>query len=283
MYSDFVKKPTISLLIAFAVLVASLWLQFVVLNAWTVQASMADVSVFVVLLLLMSGVFTLLVDKYCRLIESVAVQHPGWLQPVSVDLARRYGVKPPRISLLACSGINAFAMDSISRRGNILCNAAVLTHLNQDEVEAVLAHEFGHLAGHHALLLSLMQGMVVVFTLPLAILLSLFYVLVHGLDKLWVTSFSLNQKLTVMLFPFTSLLIAVFNRRWELDADRMAAMVIGKERYVQTLECLHAGTGQQANPEFSQSVPIGQPRGKHWALSHPNLTQRIAALREIGV
>ena len=188
---------------------------------------------------------------------------------------------PPVIHPLTTPGLNAFALQGFSKRGHILLNAAILQQLNQDEIEAVLAHECSHLKRYHAMILTIVQGMILPVTLPIAALASLFYAFIYGLDKFRSAVLTLNHIMTVVLFPLTSIGIALFTRFWEFEADRMAASAIGSEKYINVLTCLHGSFFQHPNL-LEISVQANAQGRFAWALSHPSLAQRINALMEIG-
>ena len=197
-------------------------------------------------------------------------------------LARRFNLLQPEIHTLNTPGLNAFALQGLSKRGHILLNASVLTQLNQDEVEAVLAHECSHIADYHAMMLTVVQGMTLPMTLPIAVCAGLFYAFIYGLDKFRSAILTLNHIMTVLLFPLTSIGIALFTRYWEFEADRQAAQAVGTEKYISALQCLHGSFFQHPNLlEISAGTGIRENR-YGWALSHPSLAQRINALLEIG-
>jgi Zn-dependent protease with chaperone function len=68
----------------------------------------------------------------------------GWLQAIAEKLAERLGT--PRPQVLVCPLSRPLALASGLRRPTILLSTWTLDHLDRREIEAVLAHELGHIA-----------------------------------------------------------------------------------------------------------------------------------------
>jgi len=87
--------------------------------------------------------------------------------------------------------------------------------------------------------------------------------------------------LSILLFPVTTILIALVMRQWEYAVDAQAAQLVGKAKYIAALQCLHGSFFQ--HPDLL-NLSAGHITGNQdqWALSHPTLKQRIHALREVG-
>ena len=268
----------VALLMSLATIFAQLWL----LNELFFEFPESDLILIFAALLASGLLFALACRSICRWIADRSVSLPVWLSPMITSLAQRFALLQPEVHTLNTPGLNAFALQGFSRRGHILLNASMLTQLNQDEVEAVLAHECSHIARHHALLLTVVQGMSLPMTLPIAASTGLFYAFIYGLDKFRSAVLTMNHIMTVLLFPMTSVGIALFTRSWEFEADRQAAQVIGTEKYISVLQCLHGSFFQHPNLLEITSAVSGRENRYSWALSHPSLTQRINALLEIG-
>ncbi len=213
-----------------------------------------------------------------------------WLALMSQQLARRANIAQPAICILNTVGINAFALDSIFGRGYVLLHAQIFSSLTQDEVEAVLAHEICHIAQGHASILTFVQGMTVVITIPVAFLLNLCFSLFTGLGHFRHRLIKLNSLILFLSFPLTSILVMLVTRQWEYEADRCAAGIVGKQQYLQVLRCLHGSFFQHPN-FLSRSTWLpgtGSNGLSRWlkrpinGLSHPSLAQRINALQMIG-
>ena len=187
------------------------------------------------------------------------------------------------IYALSDDGINAFALGDAGAGGVVFLHEQVLAHLTQDEVESVLAHELSHLAAGHATLMTFLQGMTAPLIAPAATLAGLFMSMLFGMRGVRQHFLQVYHVLSVLLFPLTSLLIALMMRHWEYAADRQASRLVGKAKYIAALQCLHGSFFQHPDLlSYSAGQATPDADKEQWALSHPSLKQRIHALREVG-
>lgn len=238
-------------------------------------------TVILILTLMFIALFALLLLRtVCKALFSQA-HIPQWANAVLRQLAYSQGIKKPSLYSLSAEGINAFAMGDMRRSGVIFFHAQMLSQLTQDEVESVLAHELVHLSSGHAALMTFMQGMTGLLIAPLALLAGAFLSLVFGIRNFKQYFLQVYHILSILLFPVTTLLIALVMRQWEYAADARAAHLVGKAKYIAALQCLHGSFFQ--HPDLL-SLSAGRPGTDkdQWALSHPSLRQRIHALRELG-
>jgi heat shock protein HtpX len=231
-------------------------------------------------LLLFAIVCLLLLRPICRsLLKQVKL--PDWMQVIVTHLSHRLNILQPELYALSTEGINAFALGDAGRSGVIFFHMQMLAHLTQDEVEAVIAHEIVHLASGHARLMTLLQGMTAPIIVPLSGSFALFISLLSGIRNLRQYFIQMYHLSTVLLFPITTVLIALVMRQWEYDADAQAARQVGKAKYIAALQCLHGSFFQSPDLLNLSTKQHGANRDQ-WALSHPSLKQRIHALRQVG-
>jgi heat shock protein HtpX len=162
----------------------------------------------------------------------------------------------------------------------------VLTSLTHDEVEAILAHEICHIEKGHAGILTFMQGVMLPITLPLALMINSMFSRFFGSSSFKTKLLRTNSLLSFICFPLTSIVLLLFSRYWEYEADACASSLVGKEQYLQALRCLHGSFFQHANlPGAFNSIANSarvKTQSQGGGLSHPSLAQRINALQEIG-
>lgn len=241
---------------------------------WTVYLSAG--------LLGFAGVCLLVPRMLCRRLFLPATL-PVWMRQTAVQLSQRLGITPPAIHALSAEGINAFALGDAGAGGVVFLHEQMLAHLTQDEVESVLAHELSHLAAGHATLMTFLQGMTAPLLAPAAALVGLFMSMLFGIRSFWQHALQVYHVLGVLLFPLTTLLIALMMRQWEYAADRQAARLVGKAKYIAALRCLHGSFFQHPDLlSYSSGQAAVDTDKEQWALSHPSLKQRIHALREVG-
>jgi len=206
---------------------------------------------------------------------------PAWIRQMVAQLSRRLAIKEPEIFALNTEGINAFALGNPGGGGVVFYHARMLAHLTQDEVEAVMAHELAHLSEGHAMLTTLLQGMTAPMLMPVAGCAGLFFSLLFGIRNFRQHVIQVYHMLNILLFPLTTVCIALLMRQWEYVADARAAALVGKAKYIAALQCLH-GSFFQAPDLLNMTAVRSAADNDQWALSHPRLKQRIRALRELG-
>jgi len=238
-------------------------------------------TAFIVACLLGIAILCLFVLRlFCRN-WCVQATPPEWMRQVVLQLSHGLGIKPPDLYTLASEGINAFALGDARASGAVFFHGHMLAHLTQDEVESVLAHELAHLASGHAMVMTFLQGMTAPLIAPLAAFVGFFMSLLFGIRGFKQHFIQVYHMLSVLLFPVTTLLIALVMRQWEYAADARAARLVGKAKYIAALQCLHGSFFQ--HPDLL-NLSAGQSASDNdqWALSHPSLKQRMHALREVG-
>jgi heat shock protein HtpX len=222
----------------------------------------------------------LLLRLLCRSLF-VRATSPEWMRQLVTQLSHRLGISQPELYVLSTEGMNAFALGDARTSGVVFFHMQMLAHLTQDEVESVLAHELVHLASGHAMLMTFLQGMTAPLIAPLAACAGFFMSLLFGIRGFKQHFIQVYHMLSVLLFPVTTMLIALVMRQWEYAADEQAARLVGKAKYIAALQCLHGSFFQ--HPDLL-NLSAGHPASDNdqWALSHPSLKQRIHALREVG-
>lgn len=200
-------------------------------------------------------------------------------------LSDKQNIKPPQLAVYDSPDINAFTTGFSQRQAIIVVSSGLLYSLNQDEQEAVLAHELSHIANHDMLTLSLMQGVINV----LVMLPSHFAgwlidnKLLHrnhgrGLAYNIVWTF-----LQVSMGFIATMLVMWFSRWREFRADKGAAKLVGSATMQAALTCLQASRQHEELPDELGSLGISGHIGKgikRLFSSHPPLNERIFALKE---
>lgn len=276
------KKVPVSVLLAVCMALVTIVCQIYLLNVFLLHVPVIYIGIIYAVLIFGGMLFGLFCTQICRRFANDKQSNPAWLRPALKSLTKRMQLAEPELHTLNTTGINAFALHGIFDNGHIVLNSATLTHLHEDEIEAVLAHECSHIASYHALALTLIQGMTLPLTMPIASGLALFYGVIFGMENFRRMFLTTHQMLTILLFPLTSIGVAMFTRIWEFAADRQAAEAIGTEKYIAALKCLHGSFFQHPNLLNLSNDEGGQGRQQGWALSHPSLAQRIHTLLEIG-
>lgn len=260
-------------------LITSVFIQLGIFGVYLLGFRFAVVILFALCLPVAGILTTLFIRPACEHYFLAGDSVPVWVDVMLERQAQKLAINKPVIKLSNAAGMNAFAVGDLSGSGVVVLQQEIFRQLTQDEVEAVLAHESSHIAMRHSMVLTLLQGTCALPALPLVLLASLLFSLIYDIGKFRQLLVLFQGFSMTIMFPLTSLLIASFTRFWEYHADSQAAQLVGREKYIAALRCLHGSFFQHPNLLSTASVIHDQTRKEGWALSHPSLMQRINALR----
>ncbi|MCC6594698.1 MAG: protease HtpX, partial [Xanthomonadales bacterium] len=183
--------------------------------------------------------------------------------------------------------LNAFATGVNRNSALVAVSTGLLNHMSRDEVEAVLAHEVGHVANGDMVTMALIQGVLNTFVFFLA------RVVGQIIDQAVFRrdgegGHGIGYFLTVMVLEIVfgliaSVIAAWFSRQREFRADAAGAQFAGRHKMIAALARLQLNHGQTALPQQVQAFGIsGDTRSKLSDLfrTHPPLEQRIAVLQQ---
>lgn len=240
----------------------------------------------------MSGSFiSLAISKWtakrmtgAQVIEQPANATEKWLVDTVRRQAQKAGIGMPEVAIFDSPDVNAFATGMRRNNALVAVSTGLLRSMNQDEAEAVLAHEVSHIANGDMITMALIQGVVNTFVIVLS------RVIGHLVDRVifkterghgpafWVTSIIAELVLGVL----ASIIVMWFSRRREFRADAGGASLAGREKMIAALERLKRGVNQPHLPDQMAAFGIsgGIAHGmKRLFMTHPPLEERIDALR----
>lgn len=240
----------------------------------------------------MSGSFiSLAISKWtakrmtgAQVIEQPANATEKWLVDTVRRQAQKAGIGMPEVAIFDSPDVNAFATGMRRNNALVAVSTGLLRSMNQDEAEAVLAHEVSHIANGDMITMALIQGVVNTFVIVLS------RVIGHLVDRVifkterghgpafWVTSIIAELVLGVL----ASIIVMWFSRQREFRADAGGASLAGREKMIAALERLKRGVNQPHLPDQMAAFGIsgGIAHGmKRLFMTHPPLEERIDALR----
>jgi heat shock protein HtpX len=240
----------------------------------------------------MSGSFiSLAISKWtakrmtgAQVIEQPANATEKWLVDTVRRQAQKAGIGMPEVAIFDSPDVNAFATGMRRNNALVAVSTGLLRSMNQDEAEAVLAHEVSHIANGDMITMALIQGVVNTFVIVLS------RVIGHLVDRVifkterghgpafWVTSIIAELVLGVL----ASIIVMWFSRHREFRADAGGASLAGREKMIAALERLKQGVNQPHLPDQMAAFGIsgGIAHGmKRLFMTHPPLEERIDALR----
>jgi len=225
-----------------------------------------------------------------RATGAVVVEQPrseaeAWLLETVRRQADAAGIRMPEVAVYDAPELNAFATGATRNSALVAVSTGLLRGMNRDEVEAVLAHEVSHVANGDMVTMALVQGVLNTFVIFLA------RVVGRAIDS-WLSGgrsdgpsafYFVIVVVLDLVFGLLASIIAMWFSRWrEFRADRGGANLAGRHKMIAALERLGQTYGVSTLPNEVKAFGIsgGVSHGlKRLFMSHPPLSERIAALR----
>ena len=186
-----------------------------------------------------------------QIIENPRSSQEMWLVNTVKRQAQAAGIGTPDVAVYNAPEPNAFATGSNKNKALVAVSTGLLTHMSQDEVEAVLGHEIGHVANGDMVTLTLIQGVVNTFVMFFARIIG------HFIDRAVLKNeggYGIGYFISVIVLQIVfgflaSAIVAWFSRHREFRADRAGAHLAGRRKMISALERLKVAHGQSTLPE----------------------------------
>jgi len=239
----------------------------------------------------MGGSFiSLAISKWIakRSTGAVVIEQPRnnaeqWLLNKVSQHAQAAGIKTPEVAIFESPSPNAFATGARRDAALVAVSTGLLSSMREDEIDAVLGHEIGHIANGDMVTLALVQGVMNTFVIFLSRIVG------HFVDRVLLKNdrgFGVGYLVAVIasqiLFGFlASFVVSWFSRQREFRADAEGARLAGRDKMIAALERLKTAGDGTPLPDALQAFGISGGGKGLMALmaSHPPLDVRIEALR----
>ena len=208
-----------------------------------------------------------------------------WLVDTVARQAQAAGIGMPEVAIFPSPQPNAFATGANRNNALVAVSTGLLENMRQEEVEAVLGHEIGHVANGDMITLTLIQGVVNTFVLFFARIVGTFIDrAVFKNENGYGMGYYLGTMLAELVFGIlASAIVMWFSRRREFRADVAGAELASRESMIAALQRLKYGSEIPSDlPETMVAFGIngGLAQGlRQLFASHPSLDDRIAALQ----
>lgn len=218
------------------------------------------------------------------------IDHPQnateqWLVNTVAKLAQRAKLPMPEVAIYEGEP-NAFATGASKSNSLVAVSTGLLHNMNEQEVEAVLAHEVAHIANGDMVTLTLIQGVVNTFVFFLARVVGYLVdsVLNRNNDE-ESSGYGIGYMVTVFVCEIlfgvlASLVVLYFSRQREFRADSGAAHLLGSP--LPMIAALRRLGGVETTGLPQNMASSGIAGGRSWSAlfaTHPSLEERIAALQ----
>lgn len=240
-----------------------------------------------------SGISLLLSKKIAKwtmklqIIEKPQNSREEWLVKTIEKQAREAGIGMPEVGIFEAQQANAFATGASRNKALVAVSSGMLQRFNQDEIEAVLGHEIGHVANGDMITLALIQGVINTFVMFLARVIGFVVdrMVLKNERGLGIGYFITTIAAEIVLAILASTIVFWFSRRREFVADEAGARFGSRLGMINALERLKAESKVPNQlPESMQAFGItgGKRKGlKALFMTHPPLEDRIAALQNM--
>jgi Zn-dependent protease with chaperone function len=202
------------------------------------------------------------------------------------DLSTKAGIPTPEVGIYESNDMNAFAT-GISQSNSLLAfSTALLEKMSISEIQAVAAHEIGHIVSRDMIAMSLFQGtisaVVLFFTFPIQIF-RVLNIFTNNNGTVWtLEAFAWFVKYIAMIVLtfFGSIVLNTFSRKREFRADAIASILVGKRAMISALNTLSHDTELPAKSQMSyNSMKISAPQAfMEWFSTHPAIEKCTQAL-----
>lgn len=215
-----------------------------------------------------------------------------WLYEKVADLSRVSKLKAiPEVGIYTSPEVNAFATGPSQRRSLVAVSEGLLHHMNEEEAEAVLAHEISHIKNGDMVTMALLQGVInTLVILASRVLAEVISNALRGRDsgggggfiQGTLVYFASYIVLNIIFSALGMVVLCFYSRAREYRADAGAAKLVGKGPMIKALEALQklSTVDPVLNDKSLQTFKInsGKPRLMALFSTHPPLQNRIQAL-----
>ena len=219
-------------------------------------------------------------------IENPRTPEERWLVETVRRQAEASGIGMPEVAIYDAPDLNAFATGMNRNNALVAVSTGLLRNMSRDEVEAVLAHEVGHVANGDMVTMALIQGVLNTFVFFISRVLG--QIIDQAVFKRSADEgpgfgyYIIVMVLEIVFGILASLIVMWFSRQREFRADAAGARLAGTSGMIGALEALKRAHEPEPLPEKMAAFGIngGTPTGfKRLFMSHPPLEERIEALR----
>jgi heat shock protein HtpX len=251
--------------------------------------SYATLFVYALVVGFTGSIISLLMSKFIakqtmhvQMIEQPANKLEAWLLATVQSHAKKAGIAMPEVGIYEGEA-NAFATGATKNSSMVAVSTGLLSSMNKEEVEAVLAHEISHVANGDMVTMTLMQGVTNTFVVFLSRVIGNFVdraVLKNDSDGPGAGYYITSVVLDIVLGILASVIVMSFSRYREYRADEGAARIMGDPQpMINALTRLGGVPTEELAPAvkgFGIAGSIG-----NLLASHPTIEQRIEALRKL--
>ena len=199
------------------------------------------------------------------------------------QIARRLNISMPEVWVYESPDPNAFATGPSKNNSMVAVSTGLLQNLKEDEVQAVLAHEMGHVYNGDMFTTTVLAGLMNTFVYFISMLVRRFFAEreQEGLG------FALSLVVQIVLGFLAMIPVMWHSRRREFGADAFSAKVYGKGAMISALQGIERWVSRTQMEPSNTADPLvtfkiaGTSHVMRLFASHPTMEERIAALERL--
>jgi heat shock protein HtpX len=199
------------------------------------------------------------------------------------NLARQAGLqKMPEVGIYPSPEVNAFATGPSRNNSLVAVSQGLLSRMDRESIEGVLAHEIAHVANGDMVTMTLLQGVINTFVVFLSRIIAYFASMFVKEEMRGIVHFISILVFQILLSILGSIAVMAYSRQREFAADSGGASLAGKQKMIKALKTLKTTVNlvdnkQEALATFKIS---GEKKSgwRHLLSTHPDLDQRIERL-----
>ena len=205
-----------------------------------------------------------------------------WLLNTLEEISLKSGIETPEFGIFNSQQPNAFATGASKNNSLVALSTGLISHMNRDEIEAVIAHEVAHIKNGDMVTMTLIQGIINTFVIFFSRIIGHFVDRVifkvqrgHG-PAYYITSIIAQILLSIL----ASIIVMWFSRKREYAADLYASKLVGSNKMISALKTL-SKKSPQALPDQMAAFGISGKKDKSYKSlfsSHPSIESRIESI-----
>lgn len=202
------------------------------------------------------------------------------------DISKKAGLKKmPEVGFYEADEVNAFATGWSKNHSLVAVSTGLVSHLDQNDIEAVLAHEISHIKNGDMVTLTLVQGVINAFAIFFARILASIVAGVLGQrnenNRPTFVQMILTMVFEVILTLLGSIVVFWFSRHREYRADAGGADLTSTAKMVGALETLGRLHNNPVVKDNMASMKITAGESLMFLFrTHPTLEDRIKSLKQ---
>lgn len=196
------------------------------------------------------------------------------------SVSKKAGIPKPPLYLINMDVPNAFATGRSPKKAAVAVTKGLLSDLDTDEIEAVLAHEISHIKNRDTLIQTMAATMAGALTW-------LSYIFIYGDER---NRNAISYIILFVLAPLAAMLIRMaISRNREFLADKTGALASNPLDLANALEKIHKIAerhpirGNESTSHLFIVNPFSAKGMSKLFSTHPPVEERIARLRQLAV